>query len=219
MLECALPLSLGVWPDCNQFALCGCSSDTAVSYSVASTNCPRPERCRSITASSTPITADRPVVMSTTGTPTRRGPGAGVPLTLLRPATARPPRVVAGRAAGRPIGAEAAAPAVDQAREALAQRLFIADAPALQRADLEVLDQHVGVRQQLENDLAPFGLGQVDHDIALVAVQAVVVGRRAVVGKGWAPGAGLVASGRLDLDDLRAVVGQNLSTVRATEHA
>ena len=156
--------------------------------------------------------------MSTTGTPTPQRAGVRRAVDAHQAAQRLYHGVVVRRAAERPIGAEAANPAVGQAREAFAQRLLIADGPALKRADLEVLNQHVGICEHFQHNLAPFGLRQVDHDIALVVVQAVIVGGGAVAGKGWAPGAGFVASGRLDLDDLGAVVSQDLPAVCVTKH-
>ena len=55
--------------------------------------------------------------------------------------------VVARIAAARTVGAEAGNPAVDQPRKLLAQERA-ADAPLVERAGLEVLDQDVGVLQQ-----------------------------------------------------------------------
>ena len=45
----------------------------------------------------------------------------------------------------------------------------VAHAPAFERAGAEVLDQHVGLGDQLAGDVLPFGAAQVERDRALVA--------------------------------------------------
>jgi hypothetical protein len=65
--------------------------------------------------------------------------------------------VVARRTAERAVGAEAAHAAMDEARKALAQQLFITHAPTLERADLEVFDQHVAVFQHVRTISRPVG--------------------------------------------------------------
>src|SRR5947209_6380924 len=53
---------------------------------------------------------------------------------------------------------------MDQPREFRRQRV-IPDAPFLHRAGLEVLDQHVGILEQLQQHLASRGLRQVERDL------------------------------------------------------
>ena len=60
--------------------------------------------------------------------------------------------------------------------------------------------------------------GEVEADRALVAVDADEIGRVLFV-EGRAPVAHLVACGRLDLDHVGAVVGEDLRAIGAAEHA
>jgi hypothetical protein len=57
-------------------------------------------------------------------------------------------RVIAGIAAARTVGAEAGNPAMDQPRKFFAQHV-VADPPFVERARLEILDQHIGAVEQL----------------------------------------------------------------------
>ena len=94
----------------------------------------------------------------------------------------------------------------------------VADAPFVERARLEILDQDVGGLQHLhQHRAAAFG-GEVEADRALVAVDADEIGGVLVV-EGRAPVAHLVAGGRLDLDHVGAVVGEDLRAIGAAEHA
>ena len=83
---------------------------------------------------------------------------------------------------------------MDEARELLAQHVLVADAPFLERAGLEILDQHVGVASRRSSTVAPALRREVERDAALVAVDADEIGRGAVV-EGRAPAARLVARG------------------------
>jgi len=127
---------------------------------------------------------------------------------------------------GRPVhvGALAAAPVaeaadrgVDQARIDGRQGL-IAQAHPVHHAGAEVLHHRVGAGDQLAQQLPALGLLQVDDDAALVAVAggeeaAVLV--LGVVGAVRAALAEEVAAGRLDLDHLGAMIGQQLGAERA----
>ncbi|MOA18616.1 hypothetical protein D3C78_1389460 [compost metagenome] len=106
---------------------------------------------------------------------------------------------------------------MDQLGEGLAQGLE-AQAPLLQRAGLEVLDQHVGVGQQVAQQLLAGRLRQVQRHAFLVAVHADEV-RRRVAQEGRAPSPRLIAAGRFDLQHVGAVVGQDLRAIRAAQHA
>ena len=104
-----------------------------------------------------------------------------------------------------------------EAREFRAQHV-VADAPFVERARLEILDQDVGGLQHLhQHGAAAFG-GEVEADRALVAVDADEIGRVLLV-EGRAPVAHLVAGRRLDLDHVGAVVGEDLRAIGAAEHA
>ncbi|MNT32528.1 hypothetical protein D3C72_1684150 [compost metagenome] len=67
---------------------CGYRENRALSYSADSMDCPLPLRSRSCKANNTPITALRPVVTSTIGTPTRVAVPSGSPLMLMMPPSA-----------------------------------------------------------------------------------------------------------------------------------
>jgi hypothetical protein len=60
--------------------------------------------------------------------------------------------------------------------------------------------------------------GEIEADRALVAVDADEIGRVVLV-EGRAPVAHLVAGGRLDLDHVGAMVGENLGAIGTTKHA
>src|SRR3989475_2647 len=115
------------------------------------------------------------------------------------------------------IGAEAADAAPDEARKALAH-LLPANAPFLHGADLEVLHHHVGLLHQSQHGLLPFRLRQVQELQPLVAVQAPVVGGHTVLER-RPPGARIVALRRLHLENVGAVVAQDLAAQRATKNA
>ena len=124
--------------------------------------------------------------------------------------------VIAGIAAARAVGAEAGNPAVHQSRKFRAQHV-VADAPFVERARLEILDQDVGALQQLHQHGAPAFGGEVEPDRTLVAVDADEIGRVFAVER-RSPVAHLVAGGRLDLDHVGAVIGENLRAIGSAEH-
>ena len=78
------------------------------------------------------------------------------------------------------------------------------------------VDQHVGAVDQQHQGIAGRRLLQVEHHAALAAVGAYEGGRHARL-HGRAGGAGRVATGRFDLDDVGAVVAQHLRGIGA-EH-
>jgi len=120
-------------------------------------------------------------------------------------------RVVAG--AGR-VGAglpEAGDRAVDQARVFPAQ--LLPPQPILgERADLEVLHQHVAALEQPQHQRLRLGLGDIQRERLLVAVYADEIGALLRVRhEGRREATGIVARFRpLDLDDLGAQVAQHL---------
>src|SRR3546814_13306454 len=87
----------------------------------------------------------------------------------------------------------------------LPQHLGVAETPALHRAGLVVLDQHVGALEQPQQHLLALLRRQVEAERALVAVHAEVVAGVAALVEGRPPVAHLVALRRLDLDDVGAV--------------
>ena len=94
----------------------------------------------------------------------------------------------------------------------------VADAPFIERAWFEVLDQDVGALQHLHQHSASALGGEIEPDRALVAVDADKI-RRVFIVEGRAPVTHLVAGGRLDLDHVGAVVGEDLRAIGAAEHA
>ena len=124
--------------------------------------------------------------------------------------------VVVGRhAAVRAVLGEAVQADVDQPRIAGQQRLPVEpDGGELLRPD--AVHQHVGAVGQRQQRVASVGLLEVEHDALLAAVDAEE--DRAHAGFGARAGAARrVAFGRLDLDHVGAVLGQDLAGVGA-EH-
>src|SRR4051812_45771830 len=99
----------------------------------------------------------------------------------------------------------------------LAQAI-VADAPFVQRARLEIFDQDVGALQHLEQDLAAASRGEVEPDRALVAVDADEV-RRVLVMERRPPVPHLISGRRLDLYDVRTMIGEDLRAIGPAEHA
>jgi hypothetical protein len=131
---------------------------------------------------------------------------AGLARRVGRPGDAHQPaerldeRVVARQVAPALL-AEARDLAVDDARVALCG-LLVAEPEALQGAGLEVRHDDVGTFAEPARQLVVAAVAQVERQRALVAVGGVVVGRPAGGVERRAPGAGVVARWRLDLDDL-----------------
>ncbi|OIQ67267.1 hypothetical protein GALL_511550 [mine drainage metagenome] len=94
----------------------------------------------------------------------------------------------------------------------------VADAPFVERAGLEILDQDVGALEHLHQHGAAALGGKVEPDRALVAVDADEIGRVIVVER-RSPLADLVAGRRLDLDHVGAVVGEDLRAIGSAENA
>ena len=91
---------------------------------------------------------------------------------------------------------------------------LVAHAPAFERAGAEVLDQHVGLLDQLACDVLALGAAQVERDRALVARLHLPPDGGAVLDQ--APVAQRVAgAGRLDLDDVGAEFAERLAGERA----
>ncbi len=107
---------------------------------------------------------------------------------------------------------------MDEARETGLEHRLVPHAPFLQRASLEILDQNVGGLEQAKDDLAPLRLRKVEHDAALVAIDADEVGGGVAL-EGRSPATRLVALRWLDLDDLGTMVAEHLRAVRPAEHA
>jgi hypothetical protein len=85
-------------------------------------------------------------------------------------------------------------------------RLVVVEPVFRQTAELEVLDQDIGVPRQVQHARAPFLGAEIRGDGFLAPVAAVEIGGGGValpLHEGRTPAAGVVALGRLDLDDLR----------------
>ena len=102
--------------------------------------------------------------------------------------------VVAGQRRLRPARAVAGDRAAHHARR-VALEPGVVEAPFVERAELEIVDQHVGLGDQPRQDLLPGRARQVERDRALVAVDAEEI-RRLAVGERRAPAAGVVAACR-----------------------
>src|SRR5471032_685356 len=107
---------------------------------------------------------------------------------------------------------------MDEFGEACLQYLLIAHVPAFERAGFEVLDQDIGVGQQLQHDFSPLFTREVDHDPLLVAIHPFEV-RRGLSDKRRSPASRFIARGRFELDDRGAMISDGLRAIRATEHA
>jgi hypothetical protein len=124
-----------------------------------------------------------------------------------------------GAFAGAPV-AEAADGGVDQLGEAFVQGL-VAQAEAIHDTAAIVLDHRIGVLAQADHQRAPLRLLEIYGDRFLVAVdRGEVAAERAqlvvvVIGP---DDARVVAVDRLDLDDLRALVGQQHGAERPGQH-
>ena len=138
--------------------------------------------------------------------------GFGRPGDRHEPACRLNDRVVAGTFGVGAMGPVARDGQVDESRVDPAQLGLVEPEPR-EATDPEVLDDDVGTPEQPPQDvLAGFG-AQVDAHAALVAVHRQEVGGDPGAGllgaDPWrAPGAGRVALGRLQLDDLRPEVGE-----------
>jgi hypothetical protein len=106
---------------------------------------------------------------------------------------------------------------VDEFGKFRAQGL-VADAPFVERAGFEILDQDVGSLEHPHQHGASALRGEVEPDRALVAVDADKIGRVLAV-EGRSPVAHLVARRGLDLDHIGAVVGENLRAIGSAENA
>ncbi|MCY1217566.1 hypothetical protein D9M72_294830 [compost metagenome] len=125
----------------------------------------------------------------------------------------------AGKARSRRIGpglAEAGQPQHDQLRVGRVQRVEI-QPPARQRAGAEVLDQHIELRQQAQEDLAPARRAHVERDAALAAVGHLPV-QGVVLGNRLQPAQRIAAVGQFQLDHIGAHVGTQRGGKRAGHH-
>ena len=116
-------------------------------------------------------------------------------------------RAEAGPRAVRPELAEAGDARDDEAGVERVQHLG-ADAPAFERAGSEVLDQHVGVGDELLEELRAVGVAEVQRDRLLVAADHLPPQRHAVLDVAVAAHR-VAALGVLDLDHVGAEVAEH----------
>ncbi len=142
----------------------------------------------------------------------RRRPGS--PVTLIVPPAGLRDHVEGERFLVRAAFAEALDLAIDDAGVDLLQHV-IAEAEPLDRAGGEVLGEHVGLLDQLLDELDALRGLEVDRRRLLVGVEDLEIERIGVVrvGCGDAP-AGVAALRVLDLDDLGPEPGQRLGAGR-----
>lgn len=99
----------------------------------------------------------------------------------------------------------------------------IVEAEALQGAGEEVFDQHIAVGDEIFQQCNTGGGLEIDRDALLVAVGAEVIGAEVAFGQvlpRWPPLARAIAHvGLFDLDDLRAIVAEQLRAIRPSEDA
>ena len=100
---------------------------------------------------------------------------------------------------------------VDEARVLGGERVVV-EAPRRHHAGPEVLDEHVDGAGEAPHEVAPGRLRQVDGDQPLAEVELHEPGRARDLAV--ATGAGLVAAGRLELDDVGAELGEHPRAVR-----
>ena len=174
-----------------------------------------PVRGRATSAASAPTAHSSPAMRSSSATPAFVGGPSGVAGDRHQAADGLRQQVVGG-----PIGigsGEAADARDDQGRVAGTERIGL-EAQACRRGRPVVVHEQVGRREQaLEAGAAGIG-PQVEHDAALVAVHRCEVGAapiRRVAPPRRTPAAGLVAVGRLDLDDVGAEIGEQHGRERA----
>ena len=133
--------------------------------------------------------------------------------------------VIAGAICVRPVLAEAGDRRIDEARIDRSDAGVVE--PVFRKAaDLEVLDERIGVAGERQHEVATLGLREVDRDRPLAAIARQVirgfprVPAGGVLEKRRPPRSRVVAGDRfLDLDHRRAEVGEQLRAPRPGEHA
>ena len=129
-------------------------------------------------------------------------------------------RVIALARGIRPALAKAGAGQIHQARTQRRQRRIVQPI-APERADREVLQQHIGLLRQLTDQRLAGGFAQVDRDRLLAAVEGQEIGRFAATraaDMGLEAARLVAAAGLLDLDDGRAQLGQDHRGKGAGQH-
>ncbi len=131
--------------------------------------------------------------------------------------------VVAGAVSIGPVLPEAGDRAIDEPRIDFPQA-FIIETVFGEAADLEVLEQNVGLRGKPAHRLLPLCGRKVQNDRPLAAVARVKIGGiqpfvAFAFHEGRSPGPGVVSGRALDLDDVGAEIGKGLPDPGARQYA
>jgi hypothetical protein len=122
-------------------------------------------------------------------------------------------------AEARAVGAEAGDRAPDQLGMAL-EKLGGCESASLERAGAEVVDDDVGVGDEVSEERLVLGIADVGDQTLLVSVDAQEVGALTALVERRSPAARLVTSaGPLDLEDVGAEVAEHHGTERTGEDA
>src|SRR6185437_3780532 len=121
-----------------------------------------------------------------------------------------PDDVVARPLRVRPVPPHARDRAIDQARIELREPR-IADAELVGDTGTEILDEHIGVGDELLDDGTALRVAQIEGEAALAAIEGAIHRR---VAAALIPAAKRIATFRVfDLDDLGAEIGEELSGI------
>ena len=127
-------------------------------------------------------------------------------------------RVITRQAAQWAVSAKATHAAVNQAGKFDVQGIKT-DTPFFHAAGFEILNQHISSLQHAQQLFTLLWVAQIKRCAALIAVQPKKVAGRALGIKRRAPAARFVAMRRLDLQNIRAMIRQDLRAIRATQDA
>ena len=145
-----------------------------------------------------------------------RPAGVAVGLDVGDPGQGLDHRIVDALVRERPGFAEAADRDVDNLRVQGADNVRT-EAHRVDRAGAKILHEHIRRARELFHDLNRARLLQIERDRALAAVHVEKSGAHAVAANPHL--ARDIATGRFDLDDIRALVGEQHRSHRAREHA
>ena len=162
---------------------------------------------------STPLKPCSAAVMSAIGMPGSAGRPSSPSVMLRQPGNASIGEIVRGPVAVRPRVAERVDRAIDDARDCAARTCRVADAEPLARRPAETTRRRRRPSRASATAARDCARSfRFEHDALLAAVQVAEEHRRRPVGE--PDPAARIAVGRLDLDDLRAVVGERQRQVR-----
>ena len=166
---------------------------------------PRPVLLRSSSAARIDEYAYSPAPMSAIDTPTFAG-ASSVPVIPTIPGLGLHEHVVGLAVAIRAVRAVAGDPAPDEARMARG-KLVVTQAEPLHGAGREIVHEDVGAREEPLAHVAIVRVLHIEHDAALAAIQPREV-RRDAVERAIVMAREIAAAGPLDLDHVRAHVGE-----------